>query len=40
MRCAAASRLLAALPKRMPSIAHRKRETEIVDVALPEVAVA
>jgi heavy metal translocating P-type ATPase len=34
-----ASSVLAALAKRMPSIAHRKRETEIVDVALPEVAV-
>jgi heavy metal translocating P-type ATPase len=34
-----ASSVLAAMAKRMPSIAHRKRETEIVDVALPEVAV-
>ena len=34
-----ASSVLAALAKRMPSIAHRKREAEIVDVALSEVAV-
>ena len=34
-----ASSVLAALAKRMPSIAHRKRESEIVDVALAEVAV-
>ena len=34
-----ASSVLAALAKRMPSIAHRKRESEIVDVALQEVAV-
>src|SRR5450756_2083358 len=34
-----ASSVLAALAKRVPSIAHRKRESEIVDVALPEVAV-
>ena len=34
-----ASSVLAALAKRLPSVAHRKRETEIVDVALPEVAV-
>lgn len=34
-----ASSVLAALAKRMPSIAHRKRGTEIVDVALAEVAV-
>jgi heavy metal translocating P-type ATPase len=33
-----ASSVLAALAKRMPSIAHRKRESEIVDVALQEVA--
>jgi len=33
-----ASSVLAALAKRMPSIAHRKRNTEIVDVILPEVA--
>ena len=33
-----ASSVLAALAKRMPSIAHRKRESEIVDVALPEIA--
>jgi heavy metal translocating P-type ATPase len=36
---ASASSVLAALAKRMPSIAHRKRESEIVDVALHEVAV-
>src|ERR1035437_2312382 len=34
-----ASSVLAALAKRRPSIAHRKRGSEIVDVALPEVAV-
>jgi heavy metal translocating P-type ATPase len=34
-----ASSVLAALAKRMPSIAHRKREFEIVDVGLQEVAV-
>lgn len=34
-----ASSVLAALAKRMPSVAHRKRDSEIVDVALPEVAV-
>jgi len=34
-----ASSVLAALAKRMPSIAHRKRETEISDVALSEVVV-
>ena len=34
-----ASSVLAALAKRMPSVAHRKRESEIVDVTLPEVAV-
>src|SRR5678810_1296442 len=34
-----ASSVLAALAKRMPSVAHRKRESEIVDVALQEVAV-
>src|ERR1017187_537982 len=34
-----ASSVLAALAKRMPSIAHRKRESEIVDVGLHEVAV-
>jgi heavy metal translocating P-type ATPase len=34
-----ASSVLAALAKRMPSVAHRKRESEIVDVALGEVAV-
>ena len=34
-----ASSVLAALAKRMPSIAHRKREAEILDVALAEVAV-
>lgn len=34
-----ASSVLAALAKRMPSVAHRKRASEIVDVALKEVAV-
>ena len=34
-----ASSVLAALAKRMPSIAHRKREAEIADVALAEIAV-
>ena len=34
-----ASSVLAALAKRMPSIAHRKTDSEIVDVALHEVAV-
>ena len=34
-----ASSVLAALAKRVPSIAHRKRESEIADVALHEVAV-
>jgi heavy metal translocating P-type ATPase len=34
-----ASSVLAALAKRMPSIAHRKRESEIVEVGLSEVAV-
>ena len=34
-----ASSVLGALAKRMPSIAHRKSETAIVDVALHEVAV-
>lgn len=34
-----ASSVLAALAKRMPSIAHRKRESEIADVALADVAV-
>lgn len=34
-----ASSVLAALAKRVPSIAHRKHEAEIADVALPEVAV-
>ena len=33
-----ASSVLAALAKRMPSVAHRKREAEIKDVALTEVA--
>lgn len=33
-----ASSVLAALAKRMPSVAHRRRDAEIVDVALPEVA--
>ena len=36
---ASASSVLAALAKRMPSIAHRKRESEIVDVALHDVGV-
>ena len=34
-----ASSVLAALSKRMPSIAHRKRGTEMLDVALAEIAV-
>ena len=34
-----ASSVLAALAKRMPSVAHRKRESEIIDVALHEIAV-
>jgi len=34
-----ASSVLAALAKRMPSVAHRKRGSEIVDAALDEVAV-
>lgn len=34
-----ASSVLAALAKRMPSIAHRKREADIVDVALADVVV-
>lgn len=34
-----ASSVLAALARRMPSIAHRKGEVEIVDVGLQEVAV-
>ena len=34
-----ASSVLSALANRMPSIAHRKRESEIVDVELSEVAV-
>jgi cation transport ATPase len=34
-----ASSVLAALAKRMPSVAHRKRNAEIVDVGLQEVAV-
>ena len=34
-----ASSVLAALAKRMPSIAHRKRGSEITDVALADVAV-
>jgi cation transport ATPase len=34
-----ASSVLAALAKRMPSIAHRKRDSEIVDVGLHDVAV-
>lgn len=36
---ASASSVLAALAKRMPSIAHRKRGTEIADIELEEVAV-
>ena len=35
-----ASSVLAALAKRMPSTAHRKRATEMLDVALAEIAVA
>ncbi len=34
-----ASSVLAALAKRMPSVAHRKRDAAIVDVALQDVAV-
>jgi heavy metal translocating P-type ATPase len=34
-----ASSVLAALAKRMPSVAHRKRDSEIIDVALQEVSV-
>jgi cation transport ATPase len=34
-----ASSVLAALAKRMPSVAHRKRDSEIVDVSVQEVAV-
>ncbi|MEZ6058548.1 MAG: heavy metal translocating P-type ATPase [Planctomycetaceae bacterium] len=34
-----ASSVLAALAKRMPSVAHRKRDSEIVDVELQDVAV-
>src|SRR6202795_2848805 len=34
-----ASSVLAALAKRMPSIAHRKRAAEMLDVALTEIAV-
>jgi heavy metal translocating P-type ATPase len=34
-----ASSVLAALAKRMPSIAHRKRASELLDVALAEIAV-
>ena len=34
-----ASSVLAALAKRMPSVAHRKRDAEIVDVGLQDVAV-
>ncbi len=34
-----ASSVLAALAKRMPSIAHRKRATEMLDVPLAEIAV-
>ncbi|TAK57944.1 MAG: heavy metal translocating P-type ATPase [Bacteroidetes bacterium] len=35
-----ASSVLAALAKRMPSIAHRKRDTEILDVSLLEIVVS
>ncbi|MES2309808.1 MAG: heavy metal translocating P-type ATPase [Verrucomicrobiota bacterium] len=35
---ASASSVLAALAKRMPSIAHRKKGTEIADISLQEVA--
>ena len=34
-----ASSVLAALAQRMPSVAHRKRDSEILDVALEEIAV-
>jgi heavy metal translocating P-type ATPase len=34
-----ASSVLAALARRMPSVAHRKRDSEIVDVGLQDVAV-
>jgi len=34
-----ASSVLAALAKRMPSVAHRKRDAEIADIALDEVVV-
>jgi P-type E1-E2 ATPase len=34
-----ASSVLAALAKRMPSVAHRKRGTDIADIALEDVAV-
>ena len=34
-----ASSVLAALAKRMPSVAHRKLDSEIIDVQLSEVAV-
>lgn len=34
-----ASSVLSALAKRMPSIAHRKRDAEVIDVALDEIAV-
>ena len=34
-----ASSVLAALAKRMPSVAHRKRDAEILDVGLQEVSV-
>jgi len=34
-----ASSVLAALAKRMPSVAHRKRDAEIADIALDEVAI-
>jgi cation transport ATPase len=34
-----ASSVLAALARRMPSIAHRKRAAELLDVALAEIEV-
>src|SRR4249920_2989128 len=34
-----ASSVLAALAKRMPSVAHRRRESQIVDVALADIGV-
>ena len=38
LRVTKASSVLAALAKRMPSVAHRKRDAEIADIALDEVA--